>query len=189
MGPIVAVYDACVLYPAPLRDLLMHLAVAGLVRARWTDAIHEEWIRNLLANRPDLTRAQLEHTRALMDRAVPDALVQGYEPRIPSLALPDADDRHVLAAAVEAGAEVIVTSNLADFPRAALEPHGVRAVAPDEFVAGLFDADVDAVATAVRNQRRLLKNPPVTAAVFLDTLQRLGLSRTVERLKGVVDRL
>ena len=60
MEPVLAVYDACVLDSAPLRDLLLHLAGVGLVRPRWTDAIHEEWTRNLLANRSDLSRAQLE---------------------------------------------------------------------------------------------------------------------------------
>ena len=103
MSPPVVVYDACVLYPAPLRDLLMHLAWARLVHARWTDAIHDEWIRNLLANRPDLSRAQLERTRALMERAVPEASVTGYEHRISALTLPDPDDRHVLAAAWRRG--------------------------------------------------------------------------------------
>ena len=66
MEPVLAVYDACVLYSAPLRDLLLHLAGIGLVCPRWTDQIHEEWTRNLLANRPDLARAQLERTRAFM---------------------------------------------------------------------------------------------------------------------------
>jgi PIN domain len=189
VAPVVALYDACVLYPAPLRDLLMHLACTGMVHARWTDAIHEEWIRNLLANRPDLTRAQLEHTRALMERAVPDGLVRGYEPLIPTLTLPDADDRHVLAAAITAGAERIVTSNGVDFPHTALEPYGISAVHPDPFVAELFDAAPETVATAVRNQRRLLKNPPVTVAALTDTLLRLGLHQTVARLRTVTDQL
>ena len=74
--PIV-VYDANVLYPAQLRDLLMRLAVAGLVRAHWSDQIHEEWMENVLANRPDLRREQLERTRALMERALPSARVEG----------------------------------------------------------------------------------------------------------------
>ena len=52
---ITVVYDACVLYPAPLRDLLVRLAVAGLVRGRWSDRIHDGWTRNWRANRPDLT--------------------------------------------------------------------------------------------------------------------------------------
>ena len=188
MAPVV-VYDACVLYPAPLRDLLMHLAWARLVRARWTEAIHDEWIRNLLADRPDLSRGQLDRTRALMERAVPEASVTGYEPRIPALALPDPDDRHVLAAALEAGAEAIVTFNLADFPRAALEPHGVEAVHPDAFVTGLFDADPSGVIAAIHAQRSQLKNPPVDVAELLETLRRQGLVEAVARLRPWADRL
>ena len=120
---LIAVYDACVLYPAPLRDLLIRLARTGLFRARWTDLIHDEWIRNVLGNRSDLTAEQLERTRQLMNAAVRDCLVTGYEHRIEDLNLPDPDDRHVLAAALEAQAQVIVTYNLRDFPTSALHPH------------------------------------------------------------------
>jgi predicted nucleic acid-binding protein len=112
---ITAVYDSCVLYPAPLRDLLMHLAVVEVVRARWTDEIHQEWIRSVLEDRPDITRTQLERTRALMNAHAEDSLVKGYENVIPALALPDPDDRHVLAAAIHSQADVIVTYNLRDF--------------------------------------------------------------------------
>ncbi len=73
------VYDANVLYPAPLRDLFMHLALTGLFRARWTEEIHQEWMRNVLANRPDISQEQLERTRDLMNRAVLNCLVIGYE--------------------------------------------------------------------------------------------------------------
>jgi hypothetical protein len=58
MPELIAIYDSCVLYPAPLRDLLVRLARAGLFRARWTDTIHDEWIRNVLENRPDISAAQ-----------------------------------------------------------------------------------------------------------------------------------
>jgi predicted nucleic acid-binding protein len=118
--PLTVVFAACVLYPAPLRDLLMHLAVTDVVRARWTESIHDEWIRSVLADRPDLTREQLERTRSLMNTHVRDALVEGYESLIPGLTLPDPEDRHVLAAAIRAGASVIVTFNLRDFPADAL---------------------------------------------------------------------
>jgi hypothetical protein len=64
-----AVYDACVLYPAPLRDFLIRLGLSGRFRARWSAQIHDEWKRNLLLNRPDLTAEQLNRTSALMDRA------------------------------------------------------------------------------------------------------------------------
>lgn len=77
MAGFVAVYDACVLYPAPLRDLLMHLALSGLYRARWTERIHGEWIGALLRQRPELDREALEWTRQQMDAAVPDCLVHG----------------------------------------------------------------------------------------------------------------
>ena len=78
MAPTV-LYDACVLYPAPLRDLLMRLAIAKLFQARWTDQIHDEWTRNVAANRPDILPQSLARVRRLMNEHVPDSLVVGYE--------------------------------------------------------------------------------------------------------------
>jgi hypothetical protein len=101
MSNFIALYDACVLYPAPLRDFLMHLAMTGLFRAKWTDQIHEEWISNLLLNRPDLTRQQLERTKELMNRHSEECLVDNYESLIESLELSDPNDRHVLAATIK----------------------------------------------------------------------------------------
>ena len=118
----VALYDANVLYPSFLRDVLMRLAVADLVRARWTDAIHDEWGRHLLENRPDIPATAVARIRALMEHALPDARVTGYEPWLDRVALPDPDDRHVLAAAVQARAQYIVTLNQSDFPASALAP-------------------------------------------------------------------
>ena len=126
MSQYTAIFDACVLYPAPLRDLLMHLALTDLLRAKWTEAIHEEWIRSVLKNRPDLTRRQLERTRQLMNAHVRDCLVADYEDLIPVLTLPDPDDRHVLAAAIRSSADVIVTFNLADFPPEVLKKWGIE---------------------------------------------------------------
>jgi len=113
---VTALLDASVLYSAPLRDLLMHLAVGGLYAARWTDRIHDEWTRSLLQNRPDRTRARLQRTRDLMNSALLDSLISGYEELIPRLRLPDPNDRHVLAAAIHAGADLILTMNLRHFP-------------------------------------------------------------------------
>jgi hypothetical protein len=98
-----ALYDACVLYPAPLRDLLLQLALTDLFRAKWTEAIHDEWTRNLLANRPELKPELLARTRELMNAHVRDCLVEDYEPLVAGLTLPDPDDRHVLAAAILSG--------------------------------------------------------------------------------------
>ena len=112
----IALIDANVLYPATLRDLFLWLAAGGVYRPRWSEEIHDEWMRNVLTNRPDLSRAQLERTRRLMDQVDPNSLVTGYAVRIPGLTLPDADDRHVLAAAIQANVTTIVTFNLSDFP-------------------------------------------------------------------------
>ena len=107
MANFTALLDASVLYPAPLRDLLLELAVSDLYRAKWSDAVHEEWIRAVLKNRPDLTRVQLERTRDLMNMHARDALVTDFEPLIDVLELPDPDDSHVLAAAIKGHADLI----------------------------------------------------------------------------------
>jgi hypothetical protein len=178
-----ALYDACALYPAPLRDLLMHLALTDLFRAKWTDAIHEEWMGAVLETRPDLTREKLERTRTLMNAHVRDCLVTGYENLIPSLQLPDPDDRHVLAAAICGRADVIVTFNLKDFPPTVLAPLGIEPQHPDEFVSHLLDLDSGLVCLAVKRQRESLKNPPKTIEEFLPTLEQCGLPQTVARLR------
>ena len=85
MANFTAVYDANVLYPAPLRDILMRLALTDMFSARWTDDIHDEWIRNVLESRPDLTREQLERTRGLMNANVRDCVGEGYQSLIPGL--------------------------------------------------------------------------------------------------------
>ncbi|MBK8753037.1 MAG: PIN domain-containing protein [Candidatus Competibacteraceae bacterium] len=180
------VYDACVLYPAPLRDLLMWLALTDLYRARWSDCIHDEWISNLLEQRLDLTAAMLERTRSLMNQSVRDALVTGFELLIPTITLPDPDDRHVVAAAIHSGASLIVTFNLKDFPAEALRPYNLTAQHPDDFILDLLDLQPALVCQAVANQRRTLKNPPKTVDEYLDTLLKQGLTQTVGGLAPVV---
>jgi len=183
MANFIVVYDANVLYPAPLRDLLMRLALTDLFRARWTEDIHGEWIRSVLESRPDLTREQLERTRSLMDAHVRDCLVEGYKSLISSLALPDPDDRHVLAAAIRANASVIVTYNLKDFPAEAVAQYGVEAQHPDEFIAHLIDLNQARVCAAAEEHRGSLRNPPKTVNEYLDTLLRQGLPQTVALLQ------
>ncbi|MBU2763950.1 PIN domain-containing protein [Acidithiobacillus caldus] len=177
------VYDACVLYPAPLRDFLMRLALTDLFRARWSDMIHDEWIRNVLAQRPDLKPEDLERTRSLMNAHVRDCLVAGFEHLIPSVELPDPDDRHVVAAAIHSGASLIVTFNLKDFPAEQLKRYNLAAQHPDDFIFDLLDLHPAQVCEAAANHRRLLKNPPKTADEYLDTLLKQGLTQTVGLLR------
>ncbi len=124
-----------------------------------------------------------------MDAAVRDCLVTGYSQLVESLTLPDPADRHVLAAAIHAGAELIVTFNLSDFPPISLAPHGVRARHPDDLFFELLDAESDDFCAVVRSQRHALKNPPITAVEFLATLEKVGLPRTAAHLRNHVDLL
>ncbi len=177
-----AVLDANVLYPARLRDLFLRLAIAGLYRARWTDRILDECFANLSADRPDIPAESLRRTRRLMAIAIPDAVITDYDDRIDQLHLPDPDDRHVLAAAIAAGASLI-TANLADFPRSAVPP-AVSVLSPDDFVLSLIRADLDAVATVVDQQAAALRNPPMTTAELLKGLDMVGLRKSVEALRS-----
>ena len=182
MASFTVIYDANVLYPAPLRSILMFLAQTDLFRARWTMDIHEEWIRNLLLKRPDLSREKLEGLREMMIRAIPDSLVTGFEPAIDGLTLPDPGDRHVLAAALRANAEIIVTANLKDFPTESLKPYNVVAQHPDDFILDLIDLRPPLVLTCFKEDRKHYSNPPYSVEEYLENLLRQGLSKTVAYL-------
>ena len=184
MPGLTAFYDASVLYPSELRNLLMHLALTGLFQAKWSAAVHEEWICALLRRRPDLSREKLERTRMLMDKHASDAVVTGYEDLIDGLHLPDPDDRHVLAAAIRGRADVIVTSNLRDFPVKVLRKFGIEPQHPDEFILRWLDLAPCLVAAAARDHRESLKNPPRTTEEYLRALELQGLTQTVTVLRG-----
>lgn len=183
MAAYSVLYDACVLYPAPLRDLLLRLATVDLFRARWTEMILDECFRNLAKNRPDLQPALLARTRELMNAHVLDALITGYEALIPSLILPDPSDRHVLAAAITGGVDAIITYNLSDFPAKELKVFGIEAQHPDEFIACQLDLGPARVLTALREQRAALRRVPRTLDEFLATLEQQRLVQTVARLR------
>lgn len=186
MSQFTVVYDANVFYPAPLRDLLLRLAAARLFRARWTAQIREEWVRNLLAKREDLSPEKIQRTADMIDASIHDCLVTGYEHLIPCIAgMPDKDDKHVLAAAMKCGAELIVTFNLKDFPSSALAEYGVEAIHPDDFIADLIDLDTSACIQTVREMRASLKNPPKTQDEFLATLLKQQLPQTVSKLEKI----
>jgi predicted nucleic acid-binding protein len=184
LASFTVIYDACLLYPASIRDLVIELARTGQFRAKWTDRIHAEWINAVARARPELDRARLKRVAALMNAAVSDCLVTGFESLEAGLtSLPDPDDRHVLAAAIHSGAQEIVTFNLRDFPAAVLRPYGVRAVHPDEFVEHLLDLNSEIVCEAVRRIRRRLANPPSTAEEMIANYERSGLAVSASILR------
>ena len=187
--PIIAIYDANILYPAPLRDLLIRIAQSGLVLARWSETIHDEWTRNVLKANPHLSAERLARTRSLMNKAVRDCLVTGHKKLIATLSLPDPEDRHVLAAAICAKASVIVTFNLKDFPAKTLARFDINAQHPDAFLADLLNQSSGLVCAAVKRQRESLRNPQRTIEELLTTLESQGLIQTVIRLREYIDLL
>ena len=180
--PAIAVYDACVLYPFHLRNLLVQCAVDRLVDARWTDEIHDEWIRSLSTNDPAIPIAHLHAARDLMNAVLPAAMVTGYQTWIPTVTLPDADDRHVVAAGIAAGASVIVTWNVRDFPAAELRKRGLQKQTPDDFLTRLYDRIPDLTIEAVAKARRNLRRSRTSAEEFIQALQRQKLVRFTTKI-------
>ncbi|WP_342597647.1 PIN domain-containing protein [Cyanobacterium aponinum UTEX 3222] len=171
-----------VLFPAQLRDIFMHLALKGVFRPRWSDEIHNEWIRAVLQNRPDLTNEQLQRTRFLMDSNVIGCLIKNYENYIPNINLPDENDRHVVAVAIKSKADVIVTFNLKDFPEQELNNFNIIALHPDIFLEQLLIHNTAKFIDAMEEQIKMLKNPSISKKEFVKILQNSKLPQTATRL-------
>lgn len=178
----IAVYDANILYPGSLRDLLIRLGQIGLFQAKWTEQILDEMIDAIVVAQPELA-GRLQRTRELMNEAIPDVRVNGYEHLISGLELPDPDDRHVLAAAIRANAQVIVTSNLKDFPASQLDPYDIEAQSPDEFVLHVLELAPARVVGTLEDQARALTNPISSLDDLLDRLRVVGLPRAVAAIR------
>lgn len=181
--PSIAVFDACILYPFHLRNIVVQAAVDRLVEARWTDAIHEEWIRNLTADAPTIPIERLQVIRRLMNDALPMATVSGHEEHLSEVTLPDPNDRHVVAAAITAKAPLILTWNLRHFPAQDLRRFGLRAMNPDAFLSGLFDKIPDLAIGSLANARRNLSKTRLSAPDFVDILENQKLVQLAKRLK------
>lgn len=179
---MIAVLDANVLFPAPLRDLLLNLADVKLFQAKWSEKIHEEWTRNLLIKRPDISPQALLKTVVAMDTAFPDASVDLDSAPELSFHMPDKDDKHVLAAAIISNAEWIVTANIKDFPADILYQWQISAIHPDDFVMGLIAEDEEMVREAVNKMVNKLKNPPKTFEEVMEALKKCAMKKTANHL-------
>jgi hypothetical protein len=194
--PRVLFLDACVLYPAPTRDLFMRLALDPRlgIRLKWSWQVQEEWLSRLLEARGDLNeeqRKRLRRTPDLMAQALAfqEPLVEGYEHLVPEVDLPDPHDRHVVAAAYWGGAEAILTFNLQDFPEEALEPWDLVAIHPEAYLLELAEALIrirslpEPLLQILREQRGALKNPTLDTESFLEKLAGAGLRGFVRLLQ------
>jgi predicted nucleic acid-binding protein len=165
-----AFLDACVLVPITLADTLLRLAEAGTYRPLWSPDVLEEVERNL----PKLTGTteRAHHRVSVMRDYFPDALVTDYQALVPSMTNHQ-KDRHVLAAAVRAGAAVIVTANLIDFPATATDPYDINVMHPDDFLLDQLDLYPDATVTCVGDQIAAYRNPAIGPREFFDTFAKL----------------
>jgi hypothetical protein len=138
-----AVLDAGVLIRNGVRDFLLWVAEAGAFTPIWSDQIHDEWMRNRHAKFGD-PMVSIIRARTLMETAFPGANFAPDVAVLNTLQLPDPNDVHVVATAVAAGEDSIVTYNAADFPNAVLATLGLRQERPDKFCARIFgDAEAD----------------------------------------------
>lgn len=189
MSSYTVLLDANVLYPAPLRDILLQLAVDDLFRAKWTETIHQEWIEALLKKEPHRERKKLERTRDMMNEATRDCLVSGYESLIEGLQLPDPDDRHVLAAAIVGRCDAIITQNIKDFPLTRVNQYGIEILHPDVFLTNYLNLHEDAFCNSIKEVRARLKQPPSPVEKYLDTLSQQGLPHLTLKLKELSNRI
>lgn len=184
-----AILDTCVLVPSRARDVLLEVASTGAYRPLWSSEILAELdrtLRFLLAKRgaqPEETDAYLTRLFRQMRITFPDALVTGWEELVPTIHLPDPDDRHVVAAARSGQADVIVTDNLADFPPVAL-PASISRQSLDDFLLDLLDLHSGQVVTAVHviAGRTGKSGPPMTASQIAVYLSTHGAPLFAERL-------
>ena len=149
--------------------------------------INDEWTRNLLKNSPQLDSTKVQRTVQLMSDAVRDWEVTNFQDLVPSVSLPDENDRHVLAAAVKANADAIITLNLKHFPESSLSPHGVEALHPDDFVLDLLDLNAHQVLEAARLCWQRRRKPPLTWDQYLESLKRSSLPQSAEKLREVAE--
>jgi predicted nucleic acid-binding protein len=167
---LVAILDASVLYPLPLRDTLLRIAETGLYDPCWSERILDEMARNLIAKRgatDTQAKGLLDAMRRAFDTAaVTERAIERLEPVMTN----DPKDRHVLATAIAANAQVIVTLNLKHFPSDACEPFAVEPLHPDAFLLDLYSLDTGTASDTVKRQAAALTRPPMTVDELLDRL-------------------
>ena len=188
------VLDACVLAPVLKRDILLSLAEAEFFRPQWSPRVLSEVqgaIEDMLVKRgSDDPSARALASVSRMRAAFEEAQVDGYEPIEAGLqGLPDAEDAHVIAAAVRVSASTIVTDNLRDFPDSILGPLGIEARSCDEFVADTIDLDAQRAVAALGVMRRRFSRPDLDPTALLRKIEGQGMLATADALLAHFDRL
>lgn len=187
--PSAVMLDTNILYPAPIRDILLQLAVEKLFRPRWSPDVFREWMAIDRRLRADHDPAKVARTQQHMVQLWFEGTITGYEHRIGDLTLPDSEDRHVLAAAIQGECDTIVTQNLGHFPPDLLANYAIEVYHPDDFLSMLLDQHPHECWRAVRTVRLRLQNPPYTVPEFLGNLAKVQLRKTAMKLQRDSHRL
>lgn len=182
--PFIVLYDTDVLFGNSQRDLLIRIGLTGLVQAKWTEKIIDDLALALARQRPGMTTGKLDRLKQLINGSVPDCLVSDYEPLIDMLKLADPDDRHVLAAAIKAKAQVIVTNNIRHFPADDLRPWDLEAKTADDFVLDQIHIEDRIVFACIQQIVDSRKRHPVTIRDVLAELESSGLVQSVAALRA-----
>jgi predicted nucleic acid-binding protein len=177
--------DACALFPITLRDTLLSIATQEAFHPLWSSEVLGEVRRTVVAKR-GVDSWSLDRTLACIERYFEDSMVEGWQLLVSGLALPDPDDRHVLAAAIVGDAQSIVTFNLGDFPIECLLPYRVDAVHPDAFLLGLLHSTPDAVIAALLDQAGRKQHPPMDLDELLARLERCGVPRFCREVRRIL---
>ena len=186
MNPPVVLIDANVLYSASLRNFFLNVAFIKLFEPKWSAEINVEWTRNLLQKRSDIKEEiVMDKVKAMNDYFL-EANIENYEHLIPTLQLPDPNDRHVLAAAIKGKAKIITTANLKDFPQDYIRQFDIDVQHPDDFIMDLLVEQPKKVLKAFQMQVENLKNPPLSEAEVLLSLEKNGLEKTVLALRKMI---
>ena len=179
-----AVLDTNVVYPVIIRDILFWFAHFELYTPKWSEHIFDEW--NRVMKEKGVSEEEINKRTSRANQAFPDALVQNYKGLIEQLKLPDADDRHVLAAAIKTNANLIVTNNIKDFPEDYLHSFGLSVKTADDFLTDLIDLNPDQALVAFREMVLNKKNPKQYEFVVLNLLRNAGLKDTANYLHALL---
>ena len=184
-----AFFDANIFYSVMRTSPVIYLARTKLFRAPWRERVHDEWT-DAVARKRGIDPGKLAVLRYDINAAIPDCIVSGFEDIEQGLDLPDPDDRHVLAAAITGGADLVVTCNLKHFPADKLAPFGMEALHPDQFLANQLDLAPDLFVAAVKDDIAHYENPKPDLNTYVGWLRRAELADTanlIENLRVVID--
>ncbi len=183
MQSFTVVLDACVLVPVTAADTLLRLAERELYRPVWSERILDEAKRAVEGLHPELAAEQIDHRFRCMSEAFEDASVSGWESFEGSIVLPDENDRHVVACALVAGADAIVTNNIRDFPAKTLGPLNIEVIRMDDFLLDLYDLVPEEFASVIREQAGDAMHPPLSTPEVIDNLAAAGAPETAGELR------